>query len=66
MHQHSGPMFIAALIASLLVLTAPAGADPGANDAERGWQSAQVQPRQGPPNGQTPLQQGAPATQSVP
>ena len=65
MHQHSGPMFIAALITSLLVLTAPAGADPGANDAERGWQSAQVQPRQGPPNSQTPLQQGAPAAQSV-
>lgn len=66
MHQHSGPMFIGALITSLLVLTAPAGAEPGANDAERGWQLAQVQPQQGQPNAQTPLQQGAPAAQSVP
>jgi len=38
MHQHSDPMFIGALITSLLVLTASAGAEPGANDAERGWQ----------------------------
>ena len=47
MHQHSDPMFIGALITSLLVLTASAGAEPGANDAERGWQLAQVQPQQG-------------------
>jgi len=54
MQQHISPMPKGALvIASLLVLTAPAQAAPGTNKAERGWQVAQAQPQQGPPAAQS-------------
>lgn len=66
MQQHTGHMFIGALIAALLVLTAPAGAEPGNGGAGRAWHFAQAQPLPGQPTAQTPLQQGAPAAQSVP
>ena len=54
MQQHISPMPKGALvIASLLVLTAPAQAAPGTNKAESGWQVAQAQPQQGPPAAQS-------------
>ena len=54
MQQHISPMPKGALvIASLLVLTAPAQAAPATNKAESGWQVAQAQPQQGPPAAQS-------------
>lgn len=59
MQQHVSPMPKGTLIvASLLVVTAPAQAGPGTNKAERGWQVAQAQPQQGPPAAQSGLRAG--------
>lgn len=61
--QHIGLMLKGTLIASLLVVTAAARAEPG---SERAWQLAQASVQQGQPPAQTPLQQGQPTAQTVP
>lgn len=66
MQQHTGLMFIGALIAVLLVLTGSAGAEPAGDGVERAWQLAQAQPRPEQPSAQTPSRQENPAPQSVP
>ncbi|MGI9403503.1 MAG: tol-pal system protein YbgF [Hyphomicrobium sp.] len=53
MQQHIDLMLKGALIALLLMLTASARAEPGANEVEPGWQLAQALPQQGQPPAQT-------------
>ena len=61
MQLHTGLMLKFALTASLLVLTAPARAEPGRNELGPGWPSALTQPQQTQPGAQSVPQGGGDA-----